>query len=150
MTFKTGCNLTVILGVFTLLTSLAAQTANNGEQQVRVTDDRRAEALRHGDVAPLRQIYADDYTLVTAAGVVRTKADQIREIESGELRFDKFEITERTVRIYGDVAIVLSRDKSSIVLNGRQVGGDLRVTRVYKLFGTDWKVIATHATPIAP
>ena len=67
-------------------------------RQVLATDARRIDALLKGDVAPLREIYADDYTLVTAAGVVHTKADQLNELASGQLRYEKFEVTERTVR----------------------------------------------------
>lgn len=115
------------------------------QRQVLATDDRRMEALGRGDVASLRQIYADDYTLVTPAGVVRSKADQIDELASGRLR-QEIQIRERTVRLYGDVAIVLSREKSNILLNGQQVGGDVRLTRVYKKFGRDWRVIATHGS----
>src|SRR5439155_26695747 len=86
----------------------------------------------HGIIAPLRDSQLDDYPLVTPAGIVRSKADQINEIASGELRYGRIEVVARTVRVYGDVAVVLSRDKYDILLRGQQVGGDLRFTRVYK------------------
>jgi ketosteroid isomerase-like protein len=128
-------------------------TAPTGDAEIRrqvlATDDRRTEALRSGDAAPLRRIYADDYTLVTPTGIVRSKADQISELASGRLR-QNIEVIERTVRVYGDVAIVLSREMSDIRLDGRQLGGDLRFTRVYKKFGDDWCVIATHGTVVRP
>jgi len=48
--------------------------------------------------------------------------------------------------MYGDVAVVLSRQAGTIVRDGRQITrGDERVTRVYKNFNGQWKVIATHA-----
>jgi uncharacterized protein (TIGR02246 family) len=130
--------------------AVAQQSAGaDAQQQVLATDDRRMDALRRGDATPLREIYADDYTLVTPAGVVRSKADQINELSSGQLR-QQIDLLERTVRMYGDVAIVLSREKSSILLAGRQVGGDMRMTRVYKKFGNQWRVIATHGSVIVP
>ena len=128
-----------------VLSGQAGDGDAESRRQVLATDDRRIEALRRGDVAPLRQIYADDYTLVTPAGVVRSKTDQINELASGQL-LQKIEVTDRTVRIYGDVAIVLSREKSSIVLAGQQLGGDMRLTRTYRKFGTEWRVIATHGS----
>ncbi len=123
-------------------------TGNDDEARrlVFATDDRRIEALRQGNVAPLRQIYADDYTLVTPTGVIRSKADQINELASGQFRYGKFELTERTVRVYGDVAIVLSREKIDILRAGQQTGGDIRFTRTYKKFGKEWRVIATHGS----
>jgi ketosteroid isomerase-like protein len=118
------------------------------QQEVLTTDDRRTEALRRGNAAALRQIYAEDYTLVTPDGVVRGKADQISEVESGRLRYPRIEVIDRTVRLYGDVAVVLSRDRYDILLDGKQMGGDLRFTRIYKKFGTQWRVIATHGSRI--
>ena len=116
-------------------------------RQVLAIDDRRSDALRRNDSAPLYQIYADDYTLVTPSiGVIRSKAEQINDLDSGRVRYEKIEVMERTVRVYGDVAIVVAREKYSIVQAGEQVGGDIRFTRTYKQFGPDWRVIATHGT----
>ena len=134
-----------ILGVIS--STAGAQTSD--EREVLATDDRRTEALRRGDTAPLREIYLDDYTLVTPAGIVRSKAEQIGELESGELRYGSIEVLERTVRVYGDVAVIISRDKYDILLRGQQQGGDLRFTRVYKKFGDAWRLIATHGSPVA-
>lgn len=136
-----------------LLSAPILATGQSGEaetkRQVLATDERRVEALRRNDPAPLRKIYADDYTLVTEDGVVHTKTDQLEALASGLLRYDKFDVTERTVRVYGDVVVLVSREQSTILRAGRQVGGDLRSTRVYKKFGTEWRVIATHASSIA-
>jgi ketosteroid isomerase-like protein len=129
--------------------STARAQTSVAEQQVLATDDRRTDALRRGDTGPLREIYLDDYTLVTPAGIVRSKAEQIAELESGELRYRSIEVLDRTVRVYGDVAVVISRDKYDILLRGQQPGGDLRFTGVYKKFGDAWRLIATHGSAIA-
>ena len=120
---------------------------DEARRQVLATDDRRTDALRRNDSAPLHEIYADDYTLVIpATGAIRSKAEQINDLISGRVRFEKIEVMERTVRVYGDVAIVLAREKYSILQAGQQVGGDIRFTRTYKKFGSVWRVIATHGT----
>jgi ketosteroid isomerase-like protein len=118
-------------------------------EQVLATDERRITALRRGDLVPLQQIYADDYTLVTPAGIIYTKVDQLNDLASGRLRYEALEVAERSVRVYGDVVVLLSREHSTILRAGKQVGGDVRSTRVYKRFGTQWRVIATHASSIA-
>jgi hypothetical protein len=64
------------------------------------------------------------------------------------MRYVKVEESEQTVRVYDDVEVILLREKSDIVRAGQQVGGEARVTRVYKKFGTEWRVIATHASAI--
>ena len=135
----------VLLGSSVPLIVRGQVSDTESRRQVLATDDQRMDALRHGDPAPLRQTYADDYSLVTPLGVIRSKSDQINELASGRLQ-QKIELLERSVRVYGDVAIVLSRERSDIQLNGQQLGGDMRMTRVYKKFGSNWRVIATHGT----
>jgi ketosteroid isomerase-like protein len=136
----------IILVISSAPLILRGQVADaESRRQVLATDDQRMEALRRGDPAPLRQIYVDDYSLVTPGGVIRSKTDQINELTSRRLQ-QKIELLERSVRVYDDVAIVVSRERSDIVLDGQQVGGDMRMTRVYKKFGTNWQVIATHGS----
>src|SRR5689334_10829439 len=54
---------------------------DEARRQVLAIDDRRTDALRRNDSAPLHQIYADDYTLVTpATGAIRSKAEQINDL----------------------------------------------------------------------
>lgn len=114
-------------------------------RQVLATDDKRMQALRQADPTPLRDIYADDYTLVTPSGVVRSKEVQINDLVSRHVKY-KIETISRTIRVYDDVAIVLSREKSDILQGGKQVGGDILFTRTYKRFGSAWRVIATQGT----
>lgn len=118
--------------------------------QVLAADDRRMEALRRRDPEPLQQLYADDYTLVTPSGIIRSKSEQIHDLVSGVVRYRRIQTVERRVRIYGDVAIVLSRENYDILQNGKQVGGDILFTRTYKKFATGWTVIATHGTFVRP
>ena len=140
-----GC---LCLAAIFLAIATRAQPVSSAEQQVLATDDERMDALRRGDPRPLERIYADDYTLVTSLGEVKTKTDQIGQVRTGVLAAN-IRPVERHVRMYGDVAVVLSRQAGTIVQAGRQITrGDERVTRVYKNFNGQWKVIATHAPTI--
>jgi hypothetical protein len=65
---------------------------------------------------------------------------------SGQVQYRNIETTNRTVRVYGDVAIILSREKYDILQAGQQVGGDIFFTRTYKRFVSQWRVIATQGT----
>lgn len=74
----------------------AARSDDEARHQVLATDDRRMNALRQRDPTPLRQIYADDYTLVTPSGVVRSKEEQINDLVSGQVSYRSIESTQRT------------------------------------------------------
>jgi uncharacterized protein (TIGR02246 family) len=139
----------VVLASLLPLVGFAQRQIPVTDQELVAIDDQRMDALRRGDPLPLEKIYADDYTLVTGTGQVRSKADQIAELKSGRLRYDSIDSVERQIRLYDDVGVIVSKQRAVIFQNGQQItSGDERVTRVYKRINGSWRVIATHATPI--
>ncbi|MBA3961150.1 MAG: nuclear transport factor 2 family protein [Chthoniobacterales bacterium] len=126
------------------------RSAEEAEHEVLSTDDARIQARTHGDTQVLGRIYADDYTLITAEGALRTKEDQINEIRAGQLQFKPVETLEKSVRLYDNAAIVLARERSTIIRNGQDIGGDFRVNRVYVKRDGQWQLVLTHATRVAP
>lgn len=142
-----------LIVVLMILSAIGCATsrysAKSAQQEVLSTDDARINARTSGDAKTLDRVYADDYTLITAEGTVRKKDEQMSEFRSGQLQFRPVEILERTVRVYNDSAIVLSQERSTIILNGQDIGGDFRVTRVYIRREGRWQLVVTHATPVS-
>src|SRR5689334_1740382 len=111
---------TLLFCAFLLLSSrtgIGQQPPTSQERAVIATDDERAEALRRADPGPLERIYADDYSLVTSLGRVRSKADQINDVKANAFVTD-VQIVERKIRMYGDVAVIVSRQRGTIVQGG--------------------------------
>ena len=130
--------------------ALNRNAAKDAQKEVLSTDDARIKARTSGDVQTMSKIYADDYTLVTAEGDLRTREDQLSELRSGQLQFRPVEVLERTVRLYGNTAIVRSRERSTIIRNGQDIGGDFRANRVYIKRDGRWQLVLTQATRIVP
>ena len=138
--------------IFVLLEGGCASPPNGdvASAEVLSTDDARMRSRTAGDVRTLSAIYAHDYTLITAEGALRTKSDQINELQSGQLQFRPVDTLERVVHMHGHAALVVSRERSSIVRNGENIGGDFRVTRVYVTRSNIWQLVLTQATRISP
>ena len=119
------------------------------ESEVLAVDDERFDARAKGDTDTMSRIYADDYTLITAEGVVRSKADQINEMKSQQLQFSPPKILERNVRLYGDSAVVITHEHPSIVRNGQEIGGEFRMTRIYIRRDGQWQLVNAQATRVA-
>ena len=124
--------------------------SKDAQKAVLSTDDARIKARERADVQMMFRIYADDYTLVTAEGDIRTKDDQISEMRSGKLQFRPIELLERTVRVYKRTAIVQSHERSVIIRDGRDIGGNFRANRVYVKRDGRWQLVLTQGTRIAP
>jgi len=136
------------IAICALSAPASARPAPSPAAEVLRTDDARIRARAAGDVATLNRIYADDYSLITAEGDVRTRQDQLGELSSGKLHFAPLVPTERKVRMFGNVALVVSRDPAGIVRNGQQIGGDLRMVRVYVRRDGRWQLVSAQATRV--
>jgi uncharacterized protein (TIGR02246 family) len=134
----------------TLSLPAAARPLSSRTAEVLKTDNARIQARARGDLQTLNRVYADDYVLITAEGDVRSKQDQIGELKSGKLHFAPLVPVERRVRLFGNVALVVSRDRAGIVRNGQQIGGDLRMVRVYVRRHGRWQLVSAQATRVAP
>lgn len=130
--------------------ALSRDLSTDAQNEVLSTDDARIKARTSGDVQRMSNIYADDYTLVTAEGDIRTKEDQLSELRSGQLQFRPVELLERTVRIYDKTAIVQSHERAVIIRNGHDIGGDFRANRVYIKRDKRWQLVLTQVTRLAP
>jgi ketosteroid isomerase-like protein len=84
----------------------ANESASNDEKVVASLDIQYQEAVKKNDVATMGRILADDFVLVTGRGRTQTKEDLLKESASGEIIYEHQEDTDRTVRVWGDSAVV--------------------------------------------
>jgi uncharacterized protein (TIGR02246 family) len=121
----------------------------NAEQEVTQLTDQYIAALKGKDTAALERIWADDLTFITLRGDVQTKAQRLADIQSGANRFDSLETTDRTVRVYGDTAVMTSLTTLKGQYMGQEASGQFRVTNVFVRRGGGWQIVALQMTPIA-
>lgn len=130
-----------------LLAAPLARAQANAEQQVSALSDAMIQANLTGDADFYRQHYADDATIVHGNGKLFTKDQDIADLQSGALKYEAIDVREKTIRVYGDTAVVhlLLSFKGSL---GGQAFGPiaLRRTVVWVRQPADWKVVAWQVT----
>jgi ketosteroid isomerase-like protein len=104
-------NRTLILALATatiLALSPARSNASPADDETAVAalDSQYQEAVKKNDVATMDRILADDFALVTGRGQAQTKADLLKESGSGSITYEHQEDSNRTVRVWGDTAVV--------------------------------------------
>jgi hypothetical protein len=92
----------------TLSFVLAARLASQGtaEDSVRAAEQARGQALLRADTVALSRLVADEFVEISRLGQVRTRADNIRDIASGDLKLTAVKYDSLVVRIYGEVAVL--------------------------------------------
>lgn len=142
----------------------APANANSGRETVNTasieTELLRIEndwprVLKEKDVAAVTRVEADDAIFVYPDGSLGGKSQDIKDIESGALTADSWEVTDlKVIVLNNDSAVVNGR---SIVKNGKykmptgktiDISGQYRFIDTFARRGGEWKLVAGAATPI--
>lgn len=116
-----------------------------------------ASAVQTRNADAFRRIEADDIVLTYPDGTTGTKADDLRDLESGALSVESYELVEAKVKVLNaDTAVVTGR---SVMKNGVykrpnakpiNISGEYRFTDVFVRRNGVWQVVASQATSIDP
>ena len=130
--------------------AVAATNQVNPQDEIIKLEEARNQAVLLGDVAALGRMTSDDYTFITLRGEMRTKTDILKGFASGSFHYESREISDLTVRIYQNTAIVTGRSVQKGMENGKDYSGDYRFTRVYVKQDGRWLTVALQTTLIRP
>jgi uncharacterized protein (TIGR02246 family) len=137
----------VILAMWLLLAGAAPTPAAEVE---RLEREWSAAFLRH-DTASIERILADDFVGVDGRGMVSHKRDELAEAasaETGRLRIVDETLSDVSVRVYGDTAIVNAINTESARLDGKPVAPRYRRTTVWIRRDGRWQCVSFHASRI--
>lgn len=104
------------------------------------------EAHLRGDAEALETLWADDLVVVVPKMPPITKSEAIGFLRSGRMKFERYETSELTIRVYDGCAVVAGRLLRSRNQHGRVVDDDWRFTKVYVRSAEAWRVVAFHAS----
>jgi ketosteroid isomerase-like protein len=104
------------------------------------------EAHIRGDSETLSRLWADDLEVAVPKMPVMKKGELIRFVNSGRMKFQRYETSDLNFRTYGQSAVVTGRLQRKREINGRTVEDDWRFTKVYQRFDDGWRVVSFHAS----
>jgi ketosteroid isomerase-like protein len=119
------------------------------EQELIKLEQDRAQAAVRADTAFLEQNTADDYTFINARGMLRTKAQILADLKSGDVKLQSNDLDDLQVRVYGDTAVVTGRSTQKGQAYGQDASGQYRFTRMYVKRNGRWQSVAFQSTRIA-
>jgi enterochelin esterase-like enzyme len=105
------------------------------------------EAHVRGDADTLAGLWADGLTITVPNMPVLTRDDAVAVARTGRIRFDRYETSEITVRVFNSAAIVTGRLQRSRTIDGTLASDDWQFTKTYVRTQGKWLVAAFHASP---
>lgn len=132
-----------------LLFALTAGAGSPAAEVERLEREWSAAFLRH-DTATINRIIADDFVGIDGRGVVSHKADELEEAKATTSDFQIIDekLSNVTVRVYGDTAIVNAVNDVKARFDGKDVNPIYRRTTVWIKRGGAWQCVSFHASRI--
>jgi len=128
-------------------TAFAANFASD-EQALRKLERELALATYMGDADWFRVHLSDDYVLITAGGVIKTKVELVAEAEKG-VKMEPYEPTEVSIRARGGTAIVSGRILQKSTVNGERITADLRYVNLWIRSDGGWFAVSGQLSPVS-
>jgi ketosteroid isomerase-like protein len=124
------------------------KTAVNDEAALKAIEEKWEVASVKADVATLGAILADTFISTSADGHMQTKAEMLAALKSGEVKFEKSDVDELKVQVYGNAAVLMGRWTGKVIEKGEASESTERFTDTFVKQNGQWRCVASHSSPI--
>jgi ketosteroid isomerase-like protein len=114
------------------------------EQQILALQLAGDKALMNADVEVLSQIFADDYVQHNESGQAFSKQDVLHNFGTGAIRYPCIVSTGRTIRVFGDMAVVNGSESDVVEISGQRRHVRYVYLDVLLKRNGEWKLVASQ------
>ena len=137
---------TFLIAALFLFASVLTFAQGNDEKAVAAAVEKIRVAIVDANEAELNKLTAPTLTYGHSAGLLENKKEFIRALTSGESKFTKIELSEQTITVSGDVALVRHKLFGDTHNKGKEPGAvKLGVFMVWQKIKGNWLLIGRQA-----
>lgn len=119
------------------------------DAELKTIEQRWLDAYVKGDASFIKDIEADDFTLVDPAGEVVTKAQDVKAVTDKKFVLKSVTMSDYKCRMLGDnAAVVTAMLKMSGTDDGHEFSGDFRALDVFEKKDGKWMAVASQLTKV--
>jgi len=123
----------------------AAQIKADPSSKILALESKWNEAYKHGDIATMQSLLADDFVITVEDGSTFSKSGYIAHNADSALHVEISEMAEVKVRMHGNVAVVTGAYHEKGTSKGKPYESRDRATDVWiRNANGGWQVIAAH------
>jgi len=127
------------------ITLISTGHAQADEQQVASAVEQLRKAMIDADKASLEKIASAQLTYGHSSGLIENKSAFVQNIVSGNSDFVTIDLSEQTISLVGDVALVRHKLAAETNNNGQPGKANIGVLLVWKKEDGNWKLLARQA-----
>jgi uncharacterized protein (TIGR02246 family) len=114
------------------------------EQLIEALYETGDKALMSADVDALSRILADDYVQYGDTGQPQAKETILANVRAGAIRYPSIVSTGRTIRIFGDTAVVHGSESDEVEAEGKRFHARYIYLDVLLKRDGEWKLVASQ------
>jgi len=119
-------------------------------EQLKKLESDRIQAGVRKDIAYIDAATADEYIQIDWAGKTLDKAAMLARIGGSNIKLQSNSVDDVDVKVYGSTAIVTVTATRKGVMDGKDISGTIRGTKVYVMRDGRWQVVHFQQTLVAP
>jgi ketosteroid isomerase-like protein len=142
----------LLVGLLGVVASIAAGADSAADiKNVAALDAEYQAAVKINDADTMDRILADDFVVVTGTGQIYSKADLINMARTKRVQYEHQEDPNRTVRVWGNTAVVTATLWSKGVDQGKSFEWHVWFSDTYARTPSGWRYVHGQASlPLPP
>jgi ketosteroid isomerase-like protein len=141
-------NMKKIFSVLAVICTFALGTMAQSKEEKEVAEavEKLKVGMVNADKALLESITADGLSYGHSGGHIDTRAEFVDACATGKSNFEKIDLSEQTIQLFGNTAIVRHKLEGATADMGKQPGEvHLFVLTVWQKMDGKWKLISRQA-----
>jgi len=118
------------------------------EDQIKKLEMDWAQATVKSGAAAVDQYEAEDIFDTDPGGRVNDKAQDKKDLSSGDLKFESIAVSDLKVHVYGNTAVAAGTSTVKGNYKGQDISGTYRFTDTWVTRGGKWQCAASQSTKI--
>jgi uncharacterized protein (TIGR02246 family) len=119
-------------------------STTDDERLIRALHEAGDKALMSADVDALARIFADDYVQYNESGRAFTRQEVLNNFRTGAIRYPSIVSTSRTIRVFGDMAVVNGSESDEVEVAGKRTAVRYVYLDVLLKRSGEWKLVVSQ------
>ena len=124
--------------------------AETATSDVLATVQAWAQAEEAMDNAAIGDLLDEQFMAIGPRGFVLNRQQWMARYPSGDLKNQKFEVSDTSVRLFGETAIVLAKQSQQTTYKDQDASGTFSITLILVNTGSGWRLAGEHLSPAPP
>lgn len=138
------------LAAIAVVGAVSAADHQDDQETLARLDTEYQKAVEQNDTRTMARILADDFILVLGDGTTLTKDDLLKDASSGKTKYEHQVDSNRSVRVWGDTAVVTAKLWLKGLEDGKHVDYCQWFSDTYVRKPTGWSYVFGQASLALP